>query len=465
MLLLMYDIIVVGAGAAGLFVGACSPGRVNGLILEKSKKPGVKLLMSGSGQCNFTHSGSIKDFLSKYGNNGKKLRSALYKFNNLALIDYFESKGVKSLTRDDGKVFPASLKASDIRDVLLSGARENGFEIMCDSAVLDISHIQDENTYIVETQGENYKCRKLIIATGGCSYPKTGSAGSMFPILEKMGFNIIPPKPALTPIFVHDYPFSNLSGISFSNVEVTIVQQSNAADCQNAVGFQSVENSGSVGNAQVTGNFKDVETSRGIKDFPSAENSQGAPAKSHDIKAYKCKSAGALLFTHECFSGPAVLDTSRFAEVGFGLHINYMPEKAVDELIGMMKTAMVGNKKSLRNFLTETFDLPSRFVDAMLRRSPELEMASTTSLSKKHMKIIAELLTNDSFVIKDVGGFGGAMVTSGGVNLDDVDLKTFESKQYPNLHIVGEALDVDGDTGGYNLQFAFSSAYGSVSCL
>jgi len=461
----MYDIIVVGAGAAGLFLGASSPKRVNGLILEKSKKPGIKLLMSGSGQCNFSHSGSIKDFLSKYGNNGKKLRSALYKFNNLALIDFFESKGVKSLTRDDGKVFPASLKASDIRDVLLSGVRENGFEIMCDSAVLNISHIQGENTYIVETQGGNYKCRKLIIATGGCSYPKTGSDGSMFPILEKMGFDIIPPKPALTPIFVRDYPYSNLSGISFSNVEVTIVPQSTAADCQNVVSFQSVRNSESMGNSQVTGNFKDAEIPRSIKDFPSAENSQGEPDKSHDIKAFKYKTTGALLFTHECFSGPAVLDISGFAEVGFELHINYMPEKSADGLIGMMKTAMVGNKKSLRNFLTETFDLPSRFVDVVLQRSPELEMVSTASLSKKHMKIIAELLTNDLFVIKGVGGFDGAMVTSGGVSLDDVDLKTFESKQYPNLHIVGEALDVDGDTGGYNLQFAFSSGYGSVSCL
>jgi len=416
----MYDIIIVGAGAAGLFAAAGSPKQINGLILEKSKKPGIKLLMSGSGQCNFTHAGSIKDFLSKYGNNGKKLRSALYKFNNLALIKYFECKGVKSLTRDDGKVFPTSLKASDIRDVLLSEAQKNGFELMCDSAVLDIKHIRDENAYIVKTQDKSYKCRKLVIATGGCSYPKTGSDGSMFPILKRMGFDIIPPKPALTPIFVHDYPYSNLSGISFSNVEVTIARQS-ATDCQNTGSVQSEAD------------------------------------KPNDTKAYK--STGALLFTHECFSGPAMLDISRFAEAGFGFYINYMPEKSADELIAMMKMNVVGNKKSLRNFLTETFDLPSRFVDTMLQRSPELEMASPASLSKNHMKLIAKLLTADSFVINSVGGFDDAMATSGGVNLDAVDLKSFEAKQYPNLHIIGEALDIDGDTGGYNLQFAFSSGY------
>jgi len=422
----MYDIIIVGAGAAGLFAAAGSPKQINGLILEKSKKPGIKLLMSGSGQCNFTHAGNIKDFLSKYGNNGKKLRSPLYKFNNLALIEYFERKGLKSLARDDGKVFPTSLKASDIRDVLLSEAQRNGFELMCDSAVLEIKHIRDENAYIVKTQDNNYKCRKLVIATGGCSYPKTGSDGSMFPILERMGFDIIPQKPALTPIFVHDYPYSNISGISFSNVKVTIARQS-ATEYQN------------IGSVQSTTNF------------------QSEPDEPNDTKSYK--STGALLFTHECFSGPAILDISRFAEAGFGLYINYMPEKSADELIAMMKMNVVGNKKSLRNFLAETFDLASRFVDTMLQRSPELKMASPASLSKNHMKLIAKLLTADSFIISSVGGFNEAMATSGGVSLDAVDLKSFEAKQYPNLHIIGEALDVDGDTGGYNLQFAFSSGY------
>jgi predicted flavoprotein YhiN len=129
----MYDVIIVGAGAAGLFSAANHPPNTKGLIIEKNSTPGVKLLLSGSGQCNFTNAMNIKDFVKHYGENGTKIRSALYKFNNLAVIKYFENKGVKTITREDNKVFPASLDAKSILKTMLNETNANGFEIQYNS--------------------------------------------------------------------------------------------------------------------------------------------------------------------------------------------------------------------------------------------------------------------------------------------------------------------------------------------
>ena len=401
----MYDVIIIGAGVSGLFSAANHPPNTKGLILEKSSKPGTKLLMSGAGQCNFTRAGNIKDFLSRYGENGSKIRTALYKFNNLAVIKYFEDRGVKTLIRDDGKVFPASLRAKDILDVLVCEASAKGFGIRFNSAVDAISQSGDTNTvgdlYTVYVGNQKYFTKKLIIATGGLSYQSTGSNGDMFEILKYLGISIVTPKPALVPIFVKDYPYSQLAGISFENAEVSI----------------------------------------GI----------------HKI-------TGAVLFTHNSFSGPAILDISRYAETNRQMAINYLPGKSVAELINDMKKAVIGNKKTVRNFLAETFGIPTRFAEIITDRLNSQEAvpplpSTVASLSGDDMKRIATLLTCDTFLIKDTGKFNEAMATSGGVALSEIDLATFESKKYPRMFIIGEALDIDGDTGGFNIQFAFSGGY------
>ena len=200
------------------------------------------------------------------------------------------------------------------------------------------------------------------------------------------------------PIFVQDYPYSSLSGISFENVEISVKGQ----DTLN-------------------------------------------------------KNSGALLFTHNSFSGPAVLNASRYAETKSKISINYFCGKTSFALISDMKKHLIGSKKSVQNFLTETFNLPARFSESVTNR---LSLpGAAASLSKDDMSRIASLITSDTFSISGTGGFKEAMATAGGVNLCEIDLKTFESKKYPRLYIIGEALDVDGDTGGYNIQFAFSSGY------
>lgn len=392
---MIYDTIIIGGGASGLYSAAHSK-RQNGLIVCNRSRPGMKLLMAGGGQCNLTHGGDIKDFLMHYGENGKKIRGILYKHNNKAVISYFTRNGVPLTEREDGKVFPDSGKAEDVLSLLLAQAKKNGFSVCYDS-VECISPIDDKGSKIYRVTGENdeYRCRKLIVASGGCSYPETGSDGSMFAVLEDMGIALVPHKPALTPIFVQDYPYADLSGISFQGAEVRI------------------------GEGIFTGD---------------------------------------LLFTHRNISGPVILNVSRYVSQGDTLRINYLPSER--EFTEKLKRIQPANNKMLAAVLAE-FGLPKAFAESLLMRA-QIEDKKFSSFSGAELVKIAQYITSDTFCVSALGSYRHAMVTAGGVDLTEVNLRTLESKRYPGMYIVGEALDIDGDTGGYNLQFAFSSGYAAA---
>lgn len=339
--------------------------------------------MSGAGQCNLTHGGSIKEFISHYGANGKKIRSPLYKANNVKLHEFFESHGITLIERDDGKVFPESMRASEVLELLMHLASRNGWKLHSNTAATDIVH-QDDGSFIVNKQ---YETNKLIIGCGGCSIPSTGSDGSIFPLLESLGLEIIPPTPALVPLTVQDYPYSELSGISFKKALV-----------------------------QVDGH----------------------------------RLTDDVLLTHSNFSGPAILNLSRYAKPGSTLTINYL---GVEQKLEVPS----GEKRQVQHWLSDSFWLPKRFVETVLLRAEVDPKTKANQLTKKQKQAISTILMRDTFSISGTTGFKNAMVTAGGVALNEVDLKTFESKKIPGLYIIGETLDVDGDTGGYNIQFAFSS--------
>ncbi len=410
---MIYDLIIVGAGAAGLFAGASLPYPVNGLILEKKSAPGRKLLMSGAGQCNLTHGGSIKDFINHYGKNGSRIRSVLYRFNNLSVIDFFESKGLPLFNRDDDKVFPKSLKAQDVLNILVESCRKNGLQFLYSTLVDRLSRNEspvkdlDPSTvlYTVHCNGRSYTARKLIIATGGCSYPTTGSDGSIFPVLEELGISVGPLAPALVPVYVAQYPYQELSGISFQSAEVT-------------------------------------------------------------IKSLKNKDA--LLLTHTCFSGPAVLNLSRYGQPGDPLVLNFYPLKSEETIRQELSQAIIGNSKQLLTVLYEYFnqgskespsEIPKRFLEVTCMRAGIDGAVKASKTTPVHLKSIIRLIVHDEYQIQKLGGFESAMVTTGGVALSEICIKTMEAINYPNLFFAGEVLDIDGDTGGYNLQFAFSSGY------
>ena len=412
----VYDTIVVGGGAGGLYFGAAAPAGRKTLILEKTKKLGTKLLMAGSGQCNVTHGGSIKEFLLCYGSGGTKIRSCLYKYNNQKLCDFLQSLGVPLTEREDGKIFPASMNAGDVKDALLSACFKNGVEIKTNAEVISINRTDTQTCenalprFLIKTaDGNRYACRDLVIASGGASYPTTGSDGSFLRVLEE-GFSlkIVPPRPALVPVYVENYPFSSLSGISFHNA--------------------------------------------GIKIFsPSGEKKQKPVTASGD-----------LLLTHKNFSGPVILNNSRYFFSGYRLEINFIFPYTIDSMISRLKESLPKNRKLISTWLGEEYQLPKRFISVVLDRI-HIEDKMLASLSGKEIVRLAGAFSKAEFIVSGTGSFKEAMVTAGGISLDEVKLSTMESRRIPGLYFVGEVLDIDGDTGGYNLQFAFSSAMAALS--
>lgn len=440
-----YDIIIIGGGAAGLYAASLlaqstvrNPAERKRavLILEKNSKAGRKLLLTGGGKCNLTCGGSIKDFTSHYGKSGSMVRPVLYAHNNLAVRRHFATLGVETTERGDGKIFPRSMRAAEVQQALLAAAAGAGFEIKtgCGAhrirplvssfsasesgtettspcpALFDSAKSQGSG-YLVETEnGGSFRCRRLILACGGCSVPSTGSDGSMFPILRRLGIEVTELRPSLTPVSVQNYPYASLSGLSFPNVELRI------------------------------------------------ESEQ------------QCMS-GDLLFTHNALSGPLILNASRYLKTGSRITLSYLPDICTSELTKMLSRLAHGNHGTVETLLCQTGSrfgriLPRRFAETIvLETASGLQGRKAATLSGKDFAMLADRLTNDSFSVSGTGSWNTAMCTAGGVALSEVHLKTMESKKYPGLFLIGECLDIDGDTGGYNLQFAFSSAAAAVSAI
>lgn len=393
---MVYDVIIAGGGAAGLYCACGMDRKVNGLILEGSSSPGQKLLISGGGMCNLSHGGSVKDFIPCYFEAGPKIRSCLYKYGNLKLMEFFRDRGLPLYTRDDGKIFPESERAKDVLDALVRGAGEKGFEIMTGRKVDRITPPYEGSLWEITAGGKTFRCRNLVIACGGSSFPKTGSDGSVLGVLSRdipgLSESIVKPQPALAPVYVEGYPYGGLSGVSFSRVSA-------AAFAPN-----------------------------------------GKPL---------AKVTGPLLFAEKFLSGPVILHISRYLKPGCKLSINYLPDAKITakEINGLLSES----RKSPANTAAEIFGLPKSFTQL-------LEDESCGKLSAISRRLMA-----DTFTVLKVAGFDAAMATRGGVSLDAVSTKTFEVKSCPGLFIIGETLDVDGMTGGYNLQFAFSSAMAAAA--
>ena len=386
-----YDNIIVGAGASGLYC-ACALEKGNNLILEKGKRPGLKLLMAGSGQCNVTHGGSIKDFLEHFGDNGKKIRSALQRHNNIELCRVLLDYGVETVEREDGKVFPKSMNGRDVLDALVSNVNA---EILYEANVLSLSKNDSDEGYILSTSKGDFACCNVIIATGGASYPTTGSDGALArQISSDLELDLVELRPALTPAFVENYPYGDLSGISFKDVEVRVA-----------------------GHAMVDD----------------------------------------ILFTFKNLSGPAIINSSRYMRTGDMLTINFLWPMRPEDLLAKLKNDFPGNSKSLQHYLIDELGLAKRFAK-LVSEMLGMETQKVSQLSGAQMKEIVSELATKTFAISGLAGFKEAMATTGGISLSEISTKTMESKKYPGLYFIGEVLDVDGDTGGYNLQFAYSSA-------
>lgn len=388
---MIYDIAIIGAGASGLMLAAnLDMEGSRGIILEGSSCVGSKLLMSGGGHCNITHGGSVKDFVYAYGSEGQALRRCLYRHSNLDLARWLTEHGVELADENgdhvdpsygsngidnDGRIFPASMKARDVLDAFLGEALLNGWQIEKDAKV---SGLRKDGTWeITLISGYELRAEKVVIAAGGITYPETGSDGSMLEMLDDLGIDVNEPRPALAPVYVENYPYAELSGISVPDVTVTAFSSDAAYTCKG--------------------------------------------------KAARMK--GDLLFTHEGLSGPVILNISKYAAPGELLRLCY-------------------NK--------ELHELPKRMQRVLRERSRGL-------LGEVRTNVLASFLNQDDFTVSRVDEHG--MVTAGGVSLDEIDMKTMRIKAHEGLYAIGESIDADGITGGYNLQLCWSTAAAAADDL
>lgn len=395
------DLIITGAGPAGLF-SAIQAAKKNKnkkiIILEKNSSPGKKLLISGSGQCNLTHSGDIAQFFDHYGENYNFLMGPLYSFDNQKLMQFFKDRGVKFRKARGGKIFPESNKASDILDILIEESKNRGIKIIYDTAVKKVKY----NNKIFEIKSKNkiYKSKYFLLAAGGKSFPKTGSSGDGFQIARNLGHNIIKPQPALAPVLIKDYQFKMLSGISLRNKKIFLWRNNKL------------------------------------------------------IKSWK----GDLLLTHHGLSGPGIINYSRYMKKGDLIKIKLLKYSKEELENNLLKKIKREGRLNLLNLLIK-YPVAQRLIEKILEMADINGSQNAAHLTKKERKEIIELFSSLEFEIKCLAGFNQSMVTKGGIGLNEINPQNMESRIITNFFAAGEVLDIDGDTGGYNLQAAFSTAY------
>jgi len=394
-----HTLIVIGGGPAGLFCALRAAGtKGNVLVLEKNPSPGRKLLLSGSGQCNVTHDGDILSFLTHYGDNGRFIKPALLNFQNRDLLAFFSEQGLPLAVEPGGKVFPVSRSAGNVLDILLRECSARKVDIRCGDPVLDIS--RRDKGFLIRTGRKSFGAAKVAIATGGITYPQTGSTGDGLKFAKSLGHRVTEVGPALTAAIIRDYAFTALAGISFTAVPISLIRA-------------------------------------------------GQKVRHH---------FGDLLFTHKGLSGPGILDFSRYIKPGDTLRVSFLPgmDQQQAEKILLAGSQAAGNRQ-LKKILA-AFGLPDRFCRRLLELAGMEPDQTGAHLTREGRSAILGLLTGYPFIVSRLAGISEAMVTRGGVALDEIHPKTMESRLVPGLYFIGEVLDIDGDTGGYNLQAAFSTA-------
>lgn len=389
---MIYDCIVIGAGPAGLMAG-CSLSQTKSLILEGTEKAAQKLLLSGAGQCNFTHDGDIRTFFERFGDQAKFVRKALSGFTNAQSRAFFDKQGIKSLVREDGKVFPESMDAWDVFRGLREHAKQNGVTIQTAEKVVAVS--KEDAVFRIETGNKVYQSKTLIIAAGGASYPMTGSDGSGHALAKGLGHKIVPARPALTPVYIQDFQLVDLAGNSFKNGKIVHYRE------QKKVG------------------------------------------------EYR----GDILITHTGLSGPGILDNSRYMSSGDELRLNFLNDGVSRETLE--KELLNGNKKQVKTILSEY--MTKRNGEKLIELSRLDKEQTCAELSKKDRKTLLKNAEGYSMIIRQLGNMKSAMVTAGGVSTKEVIAGSMASKLVEGLYFAGEVLDVDGDSGGFNIQWAFSS--------
>lgn len=404
-------IAIIGAGAAGLFAAASfTNNESNSLtVFEKNHFSGKKLLITGKGRCNVTNAASTSDFFKNIPVNPRFMYSSISSFTNFDTIDFFEGLGVPLKTERGERVFPISDKASDIRDALLNKAHKNNVEFVY-KRVNSVSRHHDG--FLIATDDKEYIFDKVIIATGGVSYPLTGSTGDGYEFAKKLNHTVTETSPSLVPLVCSGNLCKELMGLSLRNVALKIYDTR--------------------------------------------------------IGKYVYDDFGEMLFTHYGISGPMVLSASSHlrdissSPDAYVAHIDLKPALDADKLNSRLLSDFDKYKnKDFQNSLKDL--LPSKMIPVIIRLSDIDKHKKVNEITKEERHRIISLLKDFSLTIHSARPISEAIITSGGVNVSEINPKTMESKIIPGLYFAGEIIDVDAYTGGFNLQIAFSTAYAAIN--
>lgn len=395
-----YDGIVIGGGPAGMFA-AITAAR-NGqkvLLLERNQRLGKKLLITGKGRCNVTNDCDGQEVLKNVPRNGRFLYSALAAFPPKSTMDFFEKNGCPLKTERGNRVFPVSDQAASILDCLKTQLDKSGVTVKA-HRVTEILH-DEQGITGVRTEHQTFFAKWVILATGGLSYPTTGSTGDGYAMAQRLGHTVIEPEGSLVPLETEGEDCQEMQGLSLRNVGVKLVNEKNKVL---------------------------------YKDF------------------------GELLFTHFGISGPTVLSASAHLKGKCRMVLDLKPaleENKLDSRI--LRDLEMYQNRSMENAMTDL--LPRSMIPVILRRCGIDAAMQANSLTKQLRRALVQELKAFSVSIVGKRPVAEAIVTSGGIKVSEIDPKTMESKKVPGLYFAGEIIDCDAYTGGFNLQIAWATAY------
>ena len=412
-------VLVIGGGPAGMMAAiTASQNKNNVILIEKMQTLGRKLLITGKGRCNITSSLPIEEFIKNTPGNGMFLYSCYQKYTNKDIIEFLKEEGLEVKEERGNRIFPVTDKSQDVLNCFRKKLEKEKVEIHYNTEVKEILYKEDENgqkTAVgVKTNKEDILADKIILATGGKSYPLTGSTGDGYNLAKKLGHTITPIKPSLVPLEVYQRDLcKELQGLSLRNVEIKIID---------------------------TNKNKTI-----YEDF------------------------GEMIFTHFGVSGPTILSSSahlvryknieeNFKNHKIELRIDLKPalsEKKLDERI--LRDFEEFKNKQFKNSLDKL--LPQRLIGVIVERSKINPNKKVNEITKEERKTLINLLKKFSVEIKGFRPIEEAIITSGGIKIKEINPKTLESKIVKNLYFAGEIIDVDSYTGGFNLQIAYSTGY------
>lgn len=412
-----YDTIVVGGGASGLMAAVTAAGRGKRvLLLEKMDQAGRKLRITGKGRCNLTNTSPLRDTLPHIGSDARFLRNAYGRFFNQQLMDFFEQRGVALTVERGNRVFPASGKALDIFLALMHELEQNSnVTIRKNTTVKSIETFEGQATAVVLERGERIACRHIILATGGLSYPTTGSTGAGYRMARELGHTVVEPVPSLVALKCQEKIPEDLVGFQLKNVQLSLYEGSSSAPM-----FKS--------------------------------------------------GVGEMTFVSDGLAGPIVLSASRIAtrplqsNQPLTARLDLKPGLSPEQLDRRLLADLDQNGTRIFNDALRLW-LPAELIPLAL---PQLHIEYYKRLHQitgEERRRLGRWLKGVEFTLTGTHDWNEAIVTQGGVALGEVNPKTMESRLVKGLYLVGELLDLDADTGGYNLQIAFSTGHAAGEAI